>query len=312
MPKTEIFSDSFPAFGGNCDLVFTGLNSDKAKLVLQKIRNEIEQLENIISPANRISDIFRINNSESGTWINIDPVLTDILSICSDFFEMSNGAFDVCSGALYSLWEQNDNPDQEQIKAAKNSSGFRQLELDVESNRVRFLKSGMKLDLRTIDKAYAADILKSLLLENNVNSGIVSFDEKVILALGNHPSGGAWPIGIRNVRKADEFIHVFENSDRFTVTSGTVLPDMENTDILDQLIISPETGLVVNNKKTVSVTGISAVVAAFVTNIWLILLENDQSIVVDQLKDLEIFEAEYLSDDIKTKLTLLTEMNYDD
>ncbi|HPF52067.1 MAG TPA: FAD:protein FMN transferase [Draconibacterium sp.] len=311
MPETEIFSDSFPAFGGNCDLVFTGLNSDDAKLILQKVKNEIEQLENIISPASMISDINKLNNSGSDIWVDVDPVLMNILSISSDFFEMSNGAFDICCGALYSLWKQNQNPDSEQIKDAKQNSGFNFLEIDIENNKVRFLKKRLQLDLRAIDKAYAADSLKNLLIENNVNNCIVSFDEEVVLALGRHPSGQAWPIGIRNIQQPGKFIHVFDSSNQFTVNTGTIKLDLETANIVENIIVSPETGLKVEGKRTVSVTGNSAVLSAFLAHIWLILPEHDQSIVVEQLTDLEVFEAEYLADDIKTKLTLLKEENYE-
>ncbi len=311
MPETEIFSDSFPALGGHCDLVFTGLDSDNSKLILQKIKNEIEQLENIIGPFGMISDLYRLNNTEAGNWIEIDPVMTDVLSICSDFYEMSNGAFDVCSGALYTLWENNNNPDQESIALAKISSGFRQLELDEKKNQVRFLKNGMKLDLRAINKAYAADSLKNLLLENKISNCIISFDEEVILALGEHPSGEAWSIGVRNARNENEFIHVFENRNRMTVNTGTLLPGHEKATPGKHLIISPESGLPVTLNKTVSVSGNSAMLSAFLAHVWLILPENDQSILAEQLKDFEIFEAEYFSDDIKTKLTLLTKENYD-
>jgi len=311
MPETEIFSDSFPAFGGNCDLVFTGLNSDEAKLVLQKVKNEIEQLENIISPGSLISDINKLNNSGSDEWIEVEPVLINILSITSDFFEMSNGAFDISCGALYSLWQQIPNPVQEQITEAKSRSGFTNLELDAENYRVRFLKEGLQMDLRAIDKAYAADVLKNLLIENKVSNCIVSFDEEVVLALGEHPSGQAWPIGVRNIQHPDEFIHVFESSNQFTVNTGTIKLDLETAKAVENIIVSPDTGLKLDGKRTVSVTGKSALLSAFLAHIWLILPDHDQSIVAEQLSDLEVFEAVYLKDDIKTKLTLLKEENYE-
>jgi FAD:protein FMN transferase len=57
----------------------------------------------------------------------------------------------------------------------------------------------------------------------------------------------------------------------------------------------------------VSVKAESASLAAFMANVWLILPENDKSLLADQILNIEIFEAEYLADDIRTKLTL----NYD-
>lgn len=307
MPETEIYSDSFPSFSATCNLVFTGLTADSAKSVLQKIKIELEQLENILSPLSLISDVNKLNQASAGTWVEIDPVLTDVLLLCTDFYAMSNGAFDVCTGPLYNLWEKGMDVDAKELKTVKEKCGFNQLELDPENNRVRFLSNGMKLDLRAIDKAYAIDIMRSLLIENKVSNCIISFDEEVILALGYHPSGEAWPIGVRNLTDQEDFLHVFQSSNLTTVNSGTIVFDNDSGQAIRKLVISPESGLPVEERETVSVTASSASFAAFLAHIWLILPEHDQSIVAEQLSGVEIFEAGYLDDDIKTKLTLFND-----
>lgn len=311
MPEPEIFSDHFPAFGGKCDVVFTRLEASEAKRVLQMMKNEMEQLENIISSASLISDINRLNADKSEEWVAVDSVFIDLLSVCSDFYEMSNGAFDVSIGTLEKLWERNNQPGQDQIQSALTNSGFHLLEIDSENNRVRFQKAGVILDFGAIDKAYAADVMKNILLENKITDCIVSFDEEVILALGVHPSGEAWPIGIRNPLHPDEFIHEFECTHRFVVNTGTWILDPEKGIPVTKKVISPETGRLAEGRKMISVSGSSAVLSAFLAHVWMILTEHDQSIIADQLADMEVFEADFADDDVKTKLTVLTEENYE-
>jgi thiamine biosynthesis lipoprotein len=72
-------------------------------------------------------------------------------------------------------------------------------------------------------------------------------------------------------------------------------------------VLSPETGKPVGQKKIVSVKAESALLAAFVANSWLILPDNDKEIIADQLHNVEIFEAEYLSNDLATKHTIIAE-----
>ena len=305
MSGPEIYSDTFPAFGGNCYLVFTGLQVADAKNILQKVKNGVEQLENIFSTGSLMSDARNLNYSEAKKWVEVDPVLLNVLSLCYDFYSISNGAFDVSDRPLYDLWDNTPQPDSDQIEKVRNSCGFDRLEIDAELKRVRFLKEGMKLDFRVIEKAYTAEVLKSLLIENGAKDSIISFDEEVILALGKHPSGDAWPVGIRNLQNPAEFLHVFESSGRCIVTAGTVFYEPDTASAKSRRIISPESGLPVSGKRTVSVCGTSATLCAFIAHIWLILPEHDQSVVAEQLSDLEIFEVEYLENDIKTKLTIL-------
>lgn len=307
MSGTEIYSDTFPAFGGNCDLVFTGMQAVEAKEILQKIKKEVRQLESVLDISGLTTDVQEQNHSAVNEWMEVNPVLMGVLSLCSDFYSMSNGAFDVTVQPLYEFWENNPDPGVAEIEKAREQCGFNQMELDIENNRLRFLKEGMKLDLGTIEKAYAADVIKSMLIENQITNCIVSFDENVILALGEHPSGNSWPIGIRNIEQPEEFLHVFNGSDQFIVTAGTVFIDPETMNIKENRVISPESGFPVSGKKTVSVCGASATLCAFIAYSWLILPGHDQEIIAEQLGDMEIFEAEYLEDDIKTKQTILND-----
>ncbi|WP_321995779.1 FAD:protein FMN transferase [Draconibacterium orientale] len=305
MTEPAIFSDTFLAFGSHCDVVLPNLEADTAKKIFQQIKAEMEQLESTISRFSLLSDIHELNQAEKGVWMEVPGELWEIITIANDFNQMSQGAFDVSLFPLQSLWVEKETIDENELREARQKCGFDKIELDIDNKRLRFKEEGVELDFGAIEKGYALDLIKPLLIELGAHDAIVSFEEDVVLALGNHPAGTEWPLGIRNQQQPNEFVHVFEVSGQTVYTTGTVYIRDDGEGMKTRKIISPATGLPVQGKRTVSVKADSATMAAFIANIWLILPENDKAIISDQLSNIEILEVEYTEDDVKTKVTII-------
>ena len=309
MSGNQIFSDSLIAFNTQCDVVFPEMEASRAKHLLQKIKNEISQIELAVSRSSEVSEIWQVNNSPKNEWVSVSDDLWELLNISADFYAMSNGAFDVTFAPLFEAWKTEDSLSETKITELRSACGFDKVEIDTDKQRFRFLADGMQFDFGALEKVYALEVLKDLLKQEGVSAAIVSFEEECVLALGKHPGGEDWPMGIRNLDTPNEFVHVFTLADELVVSTGTEYIDLETGTLKGRKILSPETGKVLEGRKTVSVKAKSALIAAFVSYCWLILPENDQSIVADQLKDIEVFECEYLEDDVKTKQTLIGEEN---
>ncbi|HYQ56539.1 MAG TPA: FAD:protein FMN transferase, partial [Draconibacterium sp.] len=95
MTEPTIFSDTFLAFGSHCDVVLPDVEAEEAKKIFQQLKNEIEQLENIISRFSLMSSIHDVNQTQKDIWIDVPAEFWEILTIANDFFQMSQGAFDV-------------------------------------------------------------------------------------------------------------------------------------------------------------------------------------------------------------------------
>lgn len=305
MTGASVFSDTFLAFGSHCDVVLPNLEADHAKKIFQQIKTEIEQLESNISRFSLVSDIHEINQTVKDQWVDVPGELWEILTISKDFHEMSQGAFDVTMFPLQWLWVEKGNLEDEELSETRQHCGFEKIEFDYDNKRIRFTDEGLELDFVAIEKGFALDLIKPLLIDLGLTDAIVSFEEDVVLALGNHPAGTAWPIGIRNLQNPNEFVHVFETSGQSVYTTGTVFIRDDGAGMKERVIISPESGMPLGGKRTVSVKADSATMGAFIANIWLILPENDKAIIADQLQNVEILEVEYLDDDIKTKISLI-------
>jgi thiamine biosynthesis lipoprotein len=220
---------------------------------------------------------------------------------------MSNGAFDITATALIDLWKSGRNPTEDEIEESKKITGFDKVEFDFENQKLKFREDGIEFDLGGIGKGIALDTIKPILNKEGIKDGIVSFGESSILALGNHPNGEKWPLGIRNSYDVNEFVHLFMAGNESVTTSGTIL----NTDSGDVVkrnhTISPVTGFPVEGNRTVSVKSESATMGGFISKTWLILPENDKNILAEKLKNIEILEVNYNEEnEYKTKLSLLT------
>jgi thiamine biosynthesis lipoprotein len=306
MENQSVFSDSFFAMGTRCDMVFTAIETELAERAFHLVRNEIEEMEYRLSRYIPDSPLSVINKTGKDIWISVSDDLWDILTICLDFYEMTNGAFDITATALIGLWKNGGKPTQNEIENAKKISGFDKVEFDFENQKLKFLEDGIEFDLGGIGKGVALDTIKPVLINEGIKNGIISFGESSILALGSHPNGEKWPLGIKNSYDTNEFVHLFSVSNKVITTSGTILNTDSGNVVKRNHIISPETGLPVEGKRTVSVKSESATMGEFISTIWLILPESDKRILVDKLKNIEILEVNYNElNEYKTKLSLL-------
>ncbi len=240
--------------------------------------------------------------------MTIEEPLWEVLTICYDFWQMSNGAFDITAAPVISLWKNKvtGNINKEEIENAKKRCGFDKVEFDFENHKIQFLEDGVEFDLGAIGKGIALDTIKPILQKQGVKNAIISFGESSILALGNHPNGEKWPLGIRNPYEPESYVHVFLANDSTVTTSGTIINSDDGKTIKRNHTVSPVTGYPVESDKTVSILSESATFGEFLSTAFLILPENDRMLLSEKMKHVEILEVEYSQEkEHKTKLTLL-------
>ena len=307
MSEPKIFNDAFLAMGTQCEVVLLNISEEEARGVLAKVKQEVENIEERLSRFLPDSAINKLAASPVNEWVSVENELWDLLTVSYDFYQISNGAFDITAAPLVALWEENENPRQQDIEDTQLLCGFDKLEFDFDNGKIRFLQPGIEFDFGALEQAYALDALKPLLMEWGVKDAIVSFGEDTVLALGNHPGGNAWPIGIRNQMQPMDFVHVFDAVDQSISSFGEVEKPGIAEEATKTYTISPESGMAVKKPVTISVKSESALIGAFLATSWLILEENDRAILTENFKGVEVFEAIYLQDDIKTSLSIFSD-----
>jgi thiamine biosynthesis lipoprotein len=181
--------------GTRCDVVLFDVNHEFGKQLFQILKKEVERLEAKLSSAVFDSPVGILNRAQKNIWLDVDPELWEILTLCFDFYQLSNGAFDITISQLVNLWKNEGKEiDTGQILKAKNSSGFDKIELDINKQKLKFLTDHVEFNIGGIVKAYTLDSLNGIFKKQGVTNAIISFGESSVLALGNHPNGNVWPL----------------------------------------------------------------------------------------------------------------------
>lgn len=306
MNETAIFTDSFSALGTQCDVVFTQLEHESARQAFAAVKEEVLRLEKRLSHNIEDSPVSTLNRAGAGKWLPVPDDIWNVLTLCYDYYQMSSGAFDITVAPLKRLWLDSKAPSLKELERVKEKCGFDRVEFDFERRQIQFQTNETEFDLDAIWKGMTLDTIKPILNAQGVVNGIISFGESSILAMGTHPNGQPWPLGIRNIYQPDTFVHVFSASNETVTTSGTVLNSGAESVVKRKDIISPADGNLVDGNKTVSVKNASATLGEFLSTTWLILPENDKSILLEQLENIEILEVSYTQDnEAETKLTII-------
>lgn len=203
--------------------------------------------ENIFSADEASSELYKLNNAaltcnEPATY-EVSMPLADIISKGLYYGELTDGAFDITISPVSSLWNISggsvDIPDDGSIKTALDMVDYHKI--NVNSSSVT-IDAPAAIDLGGIAKGYIADLIKSYLIENGVDSAIINLGGN-ILCVGSKPDGSAFTIGIKKpFSSVNEAITNISVQDLSVVTAGVYERYFYKDDKLYHHILSPYTG----------------------------------------------------------------------
>lgn len=244
--------------GVPCDLVLYAPGEEVANGVSRAVYDRISALNRLFSDYEPESEVMRLSRSSgSGEKFPVSRELLEILQESSELSEASGGAFDVTVGPLVKLWRksrrQKKLPSQEELATARESVGFRAMEIDAMRKTVSLTRSKMQLDLGGIAKGYAAQAAIDLLKEKGIRSALCAMAGDI--AVSEPPPGKeGWRIGIASLEYTEQqpqrFVLMKEgaistsgDSQQFIVVEGTRYSH----------IVNPKTGLGLTTSSSVTV-----------------------------------------------------------
>ena len=220
---------------------------------LDKLKSEIERLDDLLSSTNEKSDIYRVN--QSGT-AEASEDTASLVKRSLELCKQTNGSLDITVYPIVEKWgfiSQNYTiPSKSELNALLKNVGYDRVKSDGKKITV---PSGCKLDLGAVAKGYAADRAKEILNDEGVDSALLNLGGTV-LAYGKKPNGENWKVGVTDPENTDEYIGVIECADKIVATSGNYERYFEQGGKRYCHIIDPKTGYPVDNGIT-SVTVIS-------------------------------------------------------
>ena len=209
------------------DTVMTVKVYDEAtEEIMDDVFARIKEIEDKMSATIDSSDVSRVNANAGIEPIEVDDETYFVLEKAKEYAEMSDGYYDPTIGPLVELWdvkasekERDSIPSDADIEKNQDLVDYNDLELS-DGNKVFLKEKGMKINLASIAKGYAADEVKEVLAEKGIDSAIIDLGGNVF-AYGDK-EGSPWRIGVQDPQAVTGTKLATVNiSDRSIVSSGS-------------------------------------------------------------------------------------------
>jgi len=218
---------SIIAYGGDAGLV---------KAAVEDAAEEARRLDALLSNYLPASEWSQVNAQASKRAVRVSPELFQLIAQCVEYSKASEGAFDITVGPLMKVWGFYKGtgrlPKREEVRAALERVGYRNILLDPKNNTVRFAREGVEIDPGGIGKGYAVDKMIEVLKADGITSAMVSAGGSSIYGLGTPPDERGWHTVIRDPKDAnktaaevwlkDESLSTSGNYEKFFFAEGRV------------------------------------------------------------------------------------------
>ncbi|MFV0274858.1 MAG: FAD:protein FMN transferase [Bacilli bacterium] len=224
-------------------------NSEEIFKNIDEIYSTYHNLTDMFKSYEGIVNIYDINNSKLHEAIKIDEKLYKIIELGKNYYEKTNGNFNIGIGNLTNLWrgykENNFVP-----KNIPNNININLEDIVLENGKLTRL-SDVKLDLGAIAKGYTTSVVANYLEVNKIHKYLINAGGNIIV--GNHYNNKTYNIGIENPNNKSDIYKILNVNNKSVVTSGGYERFFEIDGKKYHHIIDVNTFLPANNYKSVTV-----------------------------------------------------------
>lgn len=184
----------------------------------------VDELEDQFSVYRDSSEIMHVNRTAGHAPVTVDRRLFELLELCQELSERTDGAFDATSAPLNKAWgfhrRQGCIPDADALEAALRRVGFAHLKLDNNAGSVAFAQADLELDFGGIGKGYALDLAAEQLEAAGVTNFLMHGGRSSVVARGTQAGESGWSVGIRDPLRAGKRLGQVMLQDAALSTSG--------------------------------------------------------------------------------------------
>ena len=250
------------ALGGPASIAIHYPDRAEADRLIGRCVAEIGRLEGIFSLYRPDSALSRLNRN--GHLAAPPSDLVVLLSESIRFSRLTGGAFDVTVQPLWRLYTDHfsrtgasaDGPDRDAVERALALVGYDGVRID--ADRIAFARPGMAVTLNGIAQGFITDRIATILRSGGCDSVLADLGE--IRALGTHPNGQAWRIGLADPWMPDQIARTLEITDRAVATSAATGFQFDRSGRFHHLL-DPATGSSAGRYASVSVVARDATAA---------------------------------------------------
>lgn len=218
-----------------------GLNS-----AISAAFEEFRKVDAIMSIHRPDSELSRLNVSAPVEPVRVSPELFEAIAAAKKVWRESDGSFDATVRGLADLWgfiwkREYRLPKEEELQGALDHTGFRFVELNPQTQSIRFLKEGISIDLGGIGKGWAVDRAIEKLRSLGVTNAMVKAGGDLRVS-GTPPGETFWTVQLEDPNKKGARIAVRLN-DAALSTSGDYENFFEHEGRRYSHILDPRTGM---------------------------------------------------------------------
>lgn len=273
LENKEGYSGSFSAMASGCDVLLECAEEGLAKQIFEAIFVEAKRIESKFSRYLKSNIIYQMNNS-AGSPICLDDETAQLINFAYQCYQLSDGLFDITSGALRKAWffDGSDNiPCNKQIKKLLPLIGLNKLTWQ---SPYLTVPQGMEVDFGGIGKEYAVDCCLAAAQKINYELPILLNFGGDLICNGPRTNGQAWKVGIESVAGGHPAVITLKNG--ALATSGDVNRYLLKEGVRYSHILNPLTGRsVINAPRSITVAAESCIEAGLLST--LAMLQGSQA-----------------------------------
>jgi len=167
--------------------------------LLEAVEATLAEVNSSMSTYLEDSEISLLNRAPVGAPVVVSSPFLVVLEEARRLSELTEGAFDVTVGPLVNAYgfgpTEGDLPDEEELEALREQTGYERLEIDSEASSVTKSQSELYVDLSALAKGYAVDRVAAVLEERGYSEFLVEIGGEVQTS-GANLEGDSWRIGI--------------------------------------------------------------------------------------------------------------------
>jgi thiamine biosynthesis lipoprotein len=217
--RDDYFAGRFTAMASPCEILVDTDDPAEAAALVQEAEEEAARIERKFSRYRADSAVQEINGA-GGRPVRVDPETAHLLDYAATCHAMSEGRFDITTGALRRVWKFDGGervPSDAEVAEALRHVGWQRVTW---ASPTLTLPEGMEIDLGGIGKEYAVDRAAARLAGRSERAFLVNFGGD-LFASGWRRHMRPWAVGVDDPdRTGQAVLYLVELSRGGLATSG--------------------------------------------------------------------------------------------
>jgi thiamine biosynthesis lipoprotein len=258
--NAEWLGDSRPLMGTEISVHLWHEDRVEGEAAVEAVFTEMVRIDELMSTYKETSRISEINRDAAERAVPAGEELYDLIVRSLDMSILTRGAFDITFDSVGRHYDfrRRQRPDRETIEHDLKFIDYRLVQADAPTHSIRFLESGVRINLGGIAKGYAVERGAALLRERGVRHAIVTAGGDTRL-VGDR-RGQPWVVGVRDPRKDGEVSIRLPLENEAISTSGDYERYFEEDGKRYHHILQPATGEPVNGVHSATIVGPDGVI----------------------------------------------------